>query len=89
MRPPPLPDLLPLSILISTSLSCPISLGGGDESCGRAGGGEWSIVLWKKRKRKEQQQQQQNKIKREMVLRHRRNYNVLKGFKKSDGCDFG
>jgi hypothetical protein len=49
-------NLLPLSISISTSLSRPISPGGGDESCGRAGGGEWSIVLWKKKKKKKKKE---------------------------------
>jgi hypothetical protein len=36
-----------------------------DESCSRAGRGEWSIVLWKKRKEKEKEKsKQQNTIKR-------------------------
>jgi hypothetical protein len=52
-RSPPSSDLLPLLISISTSLSHPIYPGGDDESCSRAGGGEWLIILWKKEKEKE------------------------------------
>jgi len=73
-RPPPSSDLFPLSISISisTSLSRPISPGGGDESCGWASGGEWSIVLWKKKKKKQTTKEDQKIVRRIREMRERR-----------------
>jgi hypothetical protein len=85
-RPPPSPNLLPLSISISTSLSYPISPGGGDESCGLAGGGEWSIVLWKIKKkiRSKDSEKDQRDEREKRVFLGRREFWVKKKNERSE-----